>query len=50
VTGVQTCALPIFRKNLWQKGNIGSNITLNNKLQNKSLEQLSSVEINKLIS
>jgi len=39
-----------FRKNLWQKGNIGSNITLNNKLQNKSLEQLSSVEINKLIS
>ncbi len=40
----------IFRKNLWQKRNIGSNISINKKEQNRSLEQLSNLQINKLVS
>jgi len=39
-----------FRKNLWHRNNTGANISINNKEQNRSLEQLNHFEINKLVS
>ncbi len=39
-----------FRKNLLSKNNIGSNITINNNQQNKNLEQISKLKINRLVS
>ncbi len=39
-----------FRKELWLKNNINSNITVNSNNQNKNLEQISKLKINKLVS